>query len=97
MGVPHNLLVSDLILENYVCGRGFIREAIGRGEGGRELWNPFLFGGLPFLAAGQHSALYPLSVLFYILPLSKAYGSVTGSCSCSWPAGLCTSSPGPSG
>jgi O-antigen/teichoic acid export membrane protein len=41
------------------------------------LWNPHLFAGVPFLAAGQHSALYPPSVLFYILPLSRAYGLFT--------------------
>ena len=32
---------------------------------------------MPFLAAGQHSALYPLSLLFYILPLWRAFGIFT--------------------
>ena len=41
------------------------------------LWNPYLFAGVPFLAAGQHSALYPLSILYYVLPLDKAYGWFT--------------------
>ena len=68
---PHNLLLSDLILENYVWKR-FISQAIE----GREipLWNPYLFAGVPFLAAGQHSMLYPFSVIFYLLPLDQAYG-----------------------
>ena len=71
VGVPHNELLSDLILENYVW-KQFIRSAIAERQ--LPLWNPQLFSGLPFLAAGQHSALYPLSVLFYILPLASAYG-----------------------
>ncbi len=69
--VPHNGLLSDLILENYVW-RSFIRESVSGGE--LPLWNPHLFGGVPFFAAGQHSALYPLSFLHYILPLKWAYG-----------------------
>ncbi|HEY84389.1 MAG TPA: oligosaccharide flippase family protein [Chloroflexi bacterium] len=71
---PHNLLVSDLILENYVW-KDFIREAIAKRE--LPLWNPYIFAGQPFLANGQHSALYPFSILFYTLPLEKAYGWFT--------------------
>jgi len=74
VGTPHNELLSDLILENYAWKR-LLREAIRTRE--LPLWNPYLFGGLPFLAAGQHSALYPFSLLFYILPLSRAYGLFT--------------------
>ena len=67
MGVatPHNELLNDLLLENYVW-KSYLREAIGRGE--LPLWNPYLFTGVPFLAAGQHSALYPFTLLFFILP-----------------------------
>ena len=72
--VPHNELLSDLILENYAWKR-FIRRALRAGE--LPLWNPYLFTGMPFLAAGQHSALYPLSILFYVLPLWRAYGVFT--------------------
>jgi O-antigen/teichoic acid export membrane protein len=76
VGVPHNSLLSDLILENYVWKR-FILDAL-RQPGGLTdklpLWNPQLFAGVPFLAAGQHSALYPFSLLFYLLPLPLAYG-----------------------
>ena len=82
--VPHNALLSDLILENYVW-KQFIRESIAGGE--IPLWNPHLFAGVPFLAAGQHSALYPLSVIFYALPLASAYGWYT--VIQLWLAGLC--------
>lgn len=71
---PHNLLVSDLILENFVW-KSHIRDAIAARE--LPLWNPYIFSGQPFLANGQHSALYPVSLLFYVLPLEKAYGWFT--------------------
>lgn len=72
----HNTLLSDLILENYVWKR-FILNSFRQPDGLADklpLWNPYLFAGAPFLATGQHSALYPFSVLFYVLPLAKAYG-----------------------
>ncbi len=69
--IPHNHLLSDMVLQNYQWKR-FIRAQIAEGE--IPLWNPHLFAGVPFLAAGQHSALYPLSVMYYVLPLSAAYG-----------------------
>ncbi|MEA3335687.1 MAG: oligosaccharide flippase family protein [Chloroflexota bacterium] len=74
VGDPQNELVNDLLLENFVW-KSFLRQAIDQGE--LPLWNPNLFTGLPFLAAGQHSALYPLSLIFYLLPLPMAYGVFT--------------------
>jgi len=71
---PHNPLLSDLILQNYVWKR-FIVESLRARQ--IPLWNPYLFAGVPFLAAGQHSALYPLSLLFYVLPVARAYGLFT--------------------
>lgn len=74
VGVPQNELLSDLILENYPWKR-FIIKSLAEGE--LPLWNPYLFAGVPFLAAGQHSAMYPFSLLYYALPLEKAYGWFT--------------------
>lgn len=71
---PHNELLSDLVLENLVWKK-FILQSLDAGE--LPLWNPYLFAGVPFLAAGQHSALYPPSLLFYVLPLERAYGAFT--------------------
>lgn len=68
---PYNPLASDLLLENFAWKK-FIVESIHARE--LPLWNPYLFAGVPFLAAGQHSALYPLSLLFYLLPIARAYG-----------------------
>ncbi len=69
--VPHNELVLDLVVENYAW-KQFIVDSIKAHE--IPLWNPYLFAGVPFLAAGQHSALYPPSVLFYLLPIDSAFG-----------------------
>ena len=62
------------MLENLVW-KQFIRQSIAAREA--PLWNPHLFAGVPFLAAGQHSAFYPLSALFYALPPTRAYGLFT--------------------
>ena len=74
VAVPHNELLGDLLLENYAW-KTFIVQSLRQGQ--TPLWNPYLFAGVPFLAAGQHSALYPFSVLFYVLPVPKAYGYFT--------------------
>jgi len=72
--IPHNALLSDLVLENYQW-KSFIRENIAEGE--IPLWNPYQFSGIPFLAAGQQSTLYPFSIIYYVLPLTAAYGWFT--------------------
>jgi O-antigen/teichoic acid export membrane protein len=72
--VPHNALLSDLVLQN-MQWKSFIRDSIAQGE--IPLWNPHQFSGIPFFAAGQQSTLYPLSILYYALPLSAAYGWFT--------------------
>ncbi|GIV71177.1 flippase [Caldilinea sp.] len=72
--IPHNDLLSDLVLENAVW-KAHIREAFAVGE--FPLWNPKILTGIPFLAAGQASTFYPLNVLFYVLPLDLAYGWFT--------------------
>lgn len=72
--IPHNNLLSDLVLENAVW-KLHIRRTLAQGEA--PLWNPQIFTGIPFLAAGQASTLYPLNILFYLLPLEAAYGWFT--------------------
>jgi len=69
--IPHNHLLSDMVLQNYQW-KWFIREQLSEGE--VPLWNPHQFAGIPFLAAGQQSALYPLSGIYYVMPLTSAYG-----------------------
>lgn len=71
---PYNPLVDDLVLENYAW-KQFILESLRVGE--LPLWNPYILAGQPFLAAGQNATLYPLGVVFYILPLTRAFGVFT--------------------
>jgi O-antigen/teichoic acid export membrane protein len=68
---PQNPLITDLIIQNYAW-KQFIRDNMATPT--QLLWNPNLFGGVPFLAAGQHGAYYPFSALFLVMPLSQAYG-----------------------
>lgn len=68
---PHNELISDLLLENLVWKR-FILTCIEERE--IPLWNPYIFAGTPFFASGQHSAFYPFNLIFYVFPLTRAYG-----------------------
>jgi O-antigen/teichoic acid export membrane protein len=68
---PHNGLIADAILQN-VAWKTFARDAFLRGE--LPLWNPYEYAGLPFMAGGQSGSLYPLGVLFYLLPVERAYG-----------------------
>ncbi len=72
--IPHNNLLTDLIIENYAWKR-FAVNSLRQGE--IPLWNPNLFAGAPFLATGQHSMLYPFSWLFFFLSPAKAYGWYT--------------------
>jgi O-antigen/teichoic acid export membrane protein len=71
VGPAHNPLLDDLVLENYPWKK-FILDSLRQGE--LPLWNPYILAGQPFLAAGQNAALYPFSVIFYMLPLTLAYG-----------------------
>ena len=72
--IPHNHLLSDLVLQN-MQWKLFTRQQIAEGE--IPLWNPYQFSGIPFLAAGQQSILYPFSLLYYVLPIAAAYGWFT--------------------
>ncbi|MGL4650680.1 MAG: hypothetical protein ACRC1H_14830, partial [Caldilineaceae bacterium] len=72
--IPHNALLSDLVLQNAVW-KLHIRDALSALEA--PVWNPNVFTGIPFLAGGQASTLYPPNILFYLLPLEAAYGWFT--------------------
>ena len=66
-----NGLLTDLILQNYPWKR-FLTTALARRE--LPLWDPYIFAGHPFLANGQHAGLYPLTWIFFLLPISRAFG-----------------------
>ncbi|MBI2303910.1 MAG: oligosaccharide flippase family protein [Chloroflexi bacterium] len=68
---PHNELISDMVLQNYAW-KEFIKKSYLSGY--FPLWNPYILSGTPFLATGQEGALYPLGIIFIILPVPQAYG-----------------------
>jgi O-antigen/teichoic acid export membrane protein len=71
VSLPHNPLIADAILQNYSWKR-LARESFAAGE--LPLWNPYILSGQPFMASGQNGSLYPLGVLFYVMPVESAYG-----------------------
>lgn len=49
--------------------------AFGFGEmahGNLPLWNPYIYGGIPYLGEFQSALLYPLNLIFLVLPLATA-------------------------
>lgn len=66
-----NDLVADLVFQNLV----WKEEWVGALRAGQiPLWSSGVAGGMPFLAAGQHSGLYPQTLLFLLLPTELAFG-----------------------
>ncbi len=39
-------------------------------------WNPYIFGGMPFVEAFHGDIFYPLSILKYLMPIHRALGYV---------------------
>ncbi len=68
---PQNGLVSDLVFQNLVW-KQYAVESLRHNA--VPLWNPQLAGGMPFLAAAQHSMLYPTFLLHLLLGAERAFG-----------------------
>jgi O-antigen/teichoic acid export membrane protein len=68
---PQNDLVADLVFQNVVW-KTFLVDSIRDGQ--VPLWNPNIAGGVPFLAAGQHGAFYPSTLLFLWLGPARGFG-----------------------
>jgi hypothetical protein len=58
----------------FIPPRFFWVESIKNGD--FPLWNPYQFSGYPFFANPQHAILYPLNVLFFILPFDVAFNTI---------------------
>lgn len=70
-GVPFkNFLITDPIRQQYPW-RSLAIELEKKSQ--LPLWDPYSFAGSPLLANGQSAPLYPLNVLFFILPFSTAW------------------------
>jgi hypothetical protein len=61
-------LFRDFGLYSYPIAH-YLRESVRHGE--LPLWNPLSFCGLPFLAQWNTMVLYPLSLLYIVLPLAQ--------------------------
>lgn len=69
-----NPIPSDVPLEYYP--RRLVATNMMR-QGQLPLWNPYVLSGVPLLADGYSALLYPLSLLFVILPVAHAFGWYT--------------------
>jgi len=56
--------------QQFLAWRAFAADSLRHGH--LPLWNPFVYAGEPFLAGFQSAVLYPLNVVFLVLPLVRA-------------------------
>ena len=67
--IPHNTLVSDPLFQ-FEPWRHYVKEQFLNGQ--FPLWNNLNSKGVPLFANGQSAVLFPLNILYYILPVSIA-------------------------
>lgn len=60
---------TDTVSE-FIASRAFLADSLRGGH--LPLWNPYTYGGQPFLGGFESGVLYPLNILFVFLPLSRA-------------------------
>ena len=58
----------------FIPPRFFWVESINKGD--FPLWNPFQFSGHPFFANPQYATLYPINILFFLLPFDLAFNAI---------------------
>ena len=71
--LPDDVLVTargtDMISE-FVAWRAYLADSLRAGH--IPLWNPYTYGGQPFLGGFESAVLYPPNLLFVIMPLCPA-------------------------
>ncbi len=67
------MLFGTDMLDQALQLRKFATDELRAGRG-LPLWNPFVYGGLPFLAILPGPLFYPTSLLYLLLPLYRAIG-----------------------
>ena len=70
---PGTMLFGTDMLDQAYQLRKFGVEEIKSGRG-FPLWNPFVYGGLPYLAVLPGPVFYPTSLLYLVMPLHRAIG-----------------------
>ena len=68
----HKLIGVDFI-EFYLPMKKFLYDEL-RLHQTIPYWNPYIFGGMPYLAHFESTVFYPLGFLFWLMPPEKAYG-----------------------
>lgn len=63
---------TDMLSQAYQS-RSFAVEQVQSGDGLPQ-WNPFVFGGLPYLSTLPYPVYYPTSLLYFVMPLHRAIG-----------------------
>lgn len=66
------LFGTDMLDQAYQLRKFAVDEL--RAGRGMPLWNPFVYGGLPFLAVLPGPVFYPTSLLYLVMPLYRAIG-----------------------
>lgn len=63
---------TDMVAEAYQSRAFAVQEV----EAGRGLphWNPFVYGGVPYLSTLPYPVYYPTSLLYFVMPLHRAIG-----------------------
>jgi hypothetical protein len=60
---------SDMLSE-FVSSRAYLADSLRHGY--LPLWNPYTYAGQPFLGGFESAVLYPLNLVFVVLPLAQA-------------------------
>ncbi|MBI5620707.1 YfhO family protein [Candidatus Gottesmanbacteria bacterium] len=71
--IPSKAQYFDVLRELYPWKHLAIEEMK---QGRLPLWNPYNFSGNPLLANDQSAALYPLNILFFLLPFDIAWSTL---------------------
>lgn len=58
------------IAKQFLFSRGFAAHQITQGN--LPFWNPYIYGGVPFLGDFQSALLYPFNLIFLVMPLAVA-------------------------
>jgi hypothetical protein len=65
LGAPNTDMVSE-----FIAWRAYLADSLRAGH--IPLWNPYTYGGQPFLSGFESAVLYPPNLLFAVMPLGPA-------------------------
>lgn len=71
--LPTGLVLTSYdtdVIQQFAASRAFAASTLASGH--IPLWNPYTYGGQPFLGEFESAVFYPSNVLFFVLPLERA-------------------------